>query len=88
MTESPVVTLGSLGAVKGVTIGDNGGIERFTGIPYAAPPLAELRFRRPQAYVGRYADSDGNPMDCSAFGPVCPQPPYYVGMSCGHLFPP
>ena len=46
------------------------GVNRFLGVPYAAPPLGELRWRPPQAppaWPGR--------RDASRFGDICPQRP-------------
>ena len=47
----------------------------FKGIPYAAPPVAELRWRAPQP-VGSWEA----PLDCTEFGPSCPQPSSPLGM--------
>jgi para-nitrobenzyl esterase len=41
----------------------------FKGIPYAAPPVGDLRWRPPQP-VTPWAD----PLACTSFGPSCPQP--------------
>lgn len=47
------------------------GVRAYLGVPYAAPPRGELRWKEPQPVV---------PWDgvrrCEAFGPTCPQTPY------------
>lgn len=53
------------GPVRG-TAGD--GVWRFLGIPYAAPPLDDLRWRPPTAPTPWAA-----PLDADAYGPACPQ---------------
>ncbi len=62
----PVATLA--GAVAGIPTSD-GLVVAFRGIPYAAPPVGELRWKPPQPvtpWTGvRFA---------RAFGPSCPQP--------------
>lgn len=63
LAQSVVSTTG--GAVRGTI---NGGAEAFLSIPYAAPPVGEMRWREPQAAVAW----DGV-RDASAFGPVCQQ---------------
>ena len=45
------------------------GVWTFKGIPYAAPPVGELRWRPP-----RPVEPWQSPRDCSQFGPSCPQP--------------
>jgi para-nitrobenzyl esterase len=45
------------------------GIWIFRGIPYAAPPVGDLRWAPPQP-----AEPWSAPRDCSEFGPACPQP--------------
>ena len=61
----PVVTTDD-GAVRGVTAGT---VDEFLGIPYAAPPTGNLRWRPPQppaAWRGV--------RDATQFAPSCPQP--------------
>ncbi|MBD3943661.1 carboxylesterase/lipase family protein [Microbacterium sp. NEAU-LLC] len=63
----PVVTVSS-GVVRGTR---EGALDRFLGIPYAAPPVGERRFRAPAPV----APWEGE-RDASAFGPTAPQRPY------------
>lgn len=63
---APVVTVAQ-GEVQGVTEGE---INVYRGIPFAAPPVGELRWKPPAppaAWEGV--------RDASAFGPSCIQPP-------------
>ena len=58
------------GLVTGVELtGKYEGITLFKGIPFAAPPVGELRWRPPQ---------DPAPWDgvrsCDSYAPICPQP--------------
>ncbi|KIW11200.1 hypothetical protein PV08_10500 [Exophiala spinifera] len=49
---------------------------RYTRVPYAQPPVGDLRWRRPQPLPERWSfnDTSGAPGDYTQFGPVCPQP--------------
>ncbi len=69
--DAPRATVGS-GVVQGMR---ENGIDRFLGIPYAAPPVGERRFRAPQPaapWTGVRA--------ASAFGATAPQAPYGGGL--------
>jgi para-nitrobenzyl esterase len=44
------------------------GVETYLGIPFAAPPVGDLRWR-PPAPVKKWKDA----LDATAFGPTCPQ---------------
>jgi para-nitrobenzyl esterase len=48
----------------------------FKGIPYAAPPVGDLRWRAPRPVKAWEA-----PRVCTQFGPVCPQPSMIEGFS-------
>lgn len=62
---SPTIAMTQYGAVQGVV---EGNILAYRGIPYAAPPVGELRWRRPQPPA-----SWNGIRDASAFGNVCIQ---------------
>src|SRR5690348_14830281 len=53
------------GPVRGLA---NNGVYEFKGIPYAAPPIGELRWRPPQP-VAHWQE----PLDATSFGNTCPQ---------------
>jgi para-nitrobenzyl esterase len=65
-TAAPQVTIAQ-GALSGST---DGGISVFKDIPFAAPPVGDLRWRAPQPA----ADWSGV-RDAAQFGPICPQAP-------------
>ena len=48
-----------------------GGVDRYLGVPYAAPPFGKRRFAKPEP-VEPWAE----PRDASEFGPTSPQTPY------------
>lgn len=60
----PVVGLDS-GKVSGAAVS---GLDRYLGIPYAAPPMGELRWRPPQP-----VESWEGVKSCTKVGPDCPQ---------------
>ncbi|KAK9869517.1 hypothetical protein WA026_003270 [Henosepilachna vigintioctopunctata] len=61
------------GLIKGVVVNPENNenlspVEHYLGIPYAAPPVGDLRFMPP-----RDAPSWENVKYADSFGPVCPQ---------------
>jgi len=62
----PIVTVTS-GPLLGSESGE--GMRAFLGIPYAAAPVGDLRWRAPQPVVGWK-----EPRDATSFGAACPQP--------------
>jgi len=64
-TTAPIVMTEG-GAIRGTTVSDS---IAFRGIPYAAPPVGELRWKAPQPAAHWSGVRDG-----SQFGPSSPQP--------------
>ena len=58
----------SYGPVRGA---DDGRAKAFKGVPYAAPPVGELRFRAPEP-PQRWTEV----ADATTYGPACPQPTF------------
>jgi para-nitrobenzyl esterase len=74
------VTFGSLAFAADDTIKVDGGrisgvlvdgVRSYKGIPFAAPPVGDLRWKPPQPVVAWKGVRK-----CDAFGPECPQAPY------------
>jgi len=83
-TANPIVHVDG-GLVRGA---DAAGVDSFLGLPYAAPPTGNLRWRPPQP-----AASWSGVRDATAFGPSCPQalvrnpflPPGTISEDCLYL---
>ncbi|CAI5446135.1 unnamed protein product [Caenorhabditis angaria] len=58
------------GPIRGLAYEQNDGriVDGYLGIPYAQPPINELRFKKPQK-----AEKWEDPLDCFQFGPRAPQ---------------
>jgi para-nitrobenzyl esterase len=63
---APPIVLVDTGAVRGMAVS---GVYEFLGLPYAAPPTGNLRWRSPQPPSGWRGVRDA-----TQFGPSCPQP--------------
>lgn len=50
------------------------GVQSYKGIPFAAPPTGDLRWKPPQPVVAWQGVRE-----CNAYGPDCPQAPYPAG---------
>ncbi|MCH8332362.1 carboxylesterase family protein [Candidatus Sumerlaeota bacterium] len=59
------------GRIAGKETGAKGGVHAYLGIPYAAPPVGELRWKEPQP-VAPWTGV----RQCTEFSAVCPQPDY------------
>jgi para-nitrobenzyl esterase len=68
---SPVRVAGGL--VQGTV--DSGGVRRFAGIPFAAPPVGVLRWKEPRPAAGWKAI-----LSATRFGPRCMQLPIFSDM--------
>jgi len=62
------------GRVQGKSIND-GKVRAFLGIPYAAPPVGDLRWKAPQPAEKWKGERDG-----TTFGPHCAQNPVFADM--------
>lgn len=62
-----VVTIDS-GGIRGLLVGPSQNVQSFKGIPFAKPPVGELRWRAPEA-----PDAWTGVRDCFEFGNACPQ---------------
>jgi para-nitrobenzyl esterase len=69
--QSPLVFTFS-GPVRGSVT--SAGVREFLGIPYAAPPVGNLRWRPPVAHAPWF-----QPLEATAFANHCPQPPTPFG---------
>jgi para-nitrobenzyl esterase len=69
--QSPLVFTFS-GPVRGAVT--SAGVREFLGIPYAAPPVGNLRWRPPVAHAPWF-----QPLEATAFANHCPQPPSPFG---------
>ncbi|KAH9486207.1 Lipase 4 [Psilocybe cubensis] len=77
VTVSPTVTLDSA-TVTGI---NQGALSKFLGIPYAEPPVGELRFNLPRA-VTSYNGS----INATSYGPTCPQQTVKSPISLSQFF--
>lgn len=74
-SDSSNLTLGGSGTTVTTRLGraegflTEDGVVAFLGLPFAEPPVGELRFRPPIPI-----DSWNGSIDATAFGPACPQP--------------
>jgi len=66
--DQPIAVSGGL--ITGTFADDRGDVRAFKGIPYAAPPVGDLRWKPPATVP----DWEGV-RACTAFGASCPQPP-------------
>ena len=67
--KQPVLQVGAGGEMlEGEMLDPQTGLLVFRGIPFAAPPEGELRWKPPEPHVARQGVQDA-----SQFGPACPQ---------------
>jgi para-nitrobenzyl esterase len=57
------------GLISGTLVGSDGQIRAYKGIPYAAPPVGDWRWKPPQPVTGWNGVREAH-----QFSPVCPQP--------------
>jgi para-nitrobenzyl esterase len=77
-TRTPTVELRlDSGTIRGLVVGDKKDVSAYKGIPYAAPPVGELRWKPPQP-----VQPWKGVRDCFEFGAACPQniPPFLAAI--------
>ncbi|KAJ4174350.1 hypothetical protein NW754_004767 [Fusarium falciforme] len=62
------VTLAPASTIIGTSRANTDGVELFNGIPYAQPPLGQLRLKPPQRFNGPFGT-----LDATKIAPTCPQ---------------
>lgn len=70
VAQQPTVNVPNLGTVNGVLSSHHDGVADFLGIPYAKPPVGDLRWQPPVPF-GTW----DSPRDATKFGFSCPQQP-------------
>jgi len=78
--QNPVLTV-SGGRIQGIPASGTPDVLVFKGIPYAAPPVGELRWQAPQPVIAW----EGVRV-CDSFGPIAPQPGNKPGTFYGDEF--
>ncbi|KAF4344532.1 triacylglycerol lipase II precursor [Fusarium beomiforme] len=80
-SDCKVDLLDNSGSLKGLQFDSKS--RRFAGVPYAQPPIGNLRWRKPQTFpkTHKYQSSPGEAFDATHFGPVCPQANYSKNVS-------
>ncbi|EPQ28400.1 uncharacterized protein PFL1_04227 [Pseudozyma flocculosa PF-1] len=89
-SDAAAVEIPSRGSIRGVLLTDAATAkpktQRFSGIPYAQPPVGPLRWRRPQPLSPDFSFDDGGRRYHEP-GNVCPQPLTYFA-NTGFEIPP
>jgi para-nitrobenzyl esterase len=75
--EGPIRT--DSGLISGLTVGENKDVHVYKGIPFAAPPVGDLRWKAPQ----RVKPWEGI-RACTEFGHWSPQPRSLLGFASGN----
>ncbi|KAH8687309.1 carboxylesterase [Tricladium varicosporioides] len=70
------IDLGRAGCIRGTQYDNKA--RRYAGVPYALPPIGDLRWRKPSPLPisHSYSSANGTPFDATKFGAVCLQPNY------------
>lgn len=75
--QNSIIQIPGHGSLRGVQCGTSA--YKFLGVPYALPPVGERRWKKPVPLPEDFIYGiEGGPLDCTEFGPLCPQPAYIM----------
>lgn len=77
MHQDLILPIPDHGSLRGVRYGTS--VHIFLGVPYALPPVGPRRWQKTIPLPPDFSyGTEGNPYDCTKFGPICPQPNYMM----------
>ena len=79
--ETVAIPFGQNGSIRGVVVDQY--VNRFTGVPFALPPLGNNRWKRPEKLPPDFFRQLAEPYDATEFKDICLQPPTPVPRDMG-----
>jgi len=73
MAKKVTIPFGENASIVGVSVDKY--VNRFTGIPFALPPVGQNRWKHPQPLPSDYFSKLDGPYDATDFKDLCLQPP-------------
>jgi carboxylesterase type B len=73
MVNKVTIPFGENASIVGISVDEY--VNRFTGIPFALPPVGEYRWKHPQRLPADYFSKLSGPYDATEFKDLCLQPP-------------
>jgi carboxylesterase type B len=67
------IPFGGNASIKGTVVDSS--VNRFSGIPFALPPVGEFRWQKPRKLPRDFFTKQSEPYDATGFKDSCLQPP-------------